>query len=108
NTPPAIMESNSTLIRVNLFNSGHGAAVSSNVTMQDSYIHGLGANTDAHKDGIFSGDGQHVVIRHNNVECNDGGRGCTSAIGLLTDFGTISDYVIDGNLLNTIGSYCFY
>ena len=108
-TPPAISESNYTLLRVNLFDSGHGAAVKSNVTIQDSYIHGLGANTDAHKDGVFSGDGQHVLIKHNNIECNDGSKGgCTAAIGLLTDFGTISDYTIDGNLLNTNGSYCFY
>lgn len=108
-TPTAIMESNFTLLRVNLYNSGHGAAVKSNVTIQDSYIHGLGGNTTAHKDGIFSGDGTNVVIRHNNIECNDGSNaGCTSAIGLLSDFGVISYYTIDNNLLNTNGSYCFY
>jgi hypothetical protein len=108
-TPPAISEANYTLLRVNILNAGHGAAVKSNVTIQDTYIHGLGANTDAHKDGIFSGDGKHVVIRHSNIECNDGSHaGCTSAIGLLVDFGPISDYVIDNNLLNTNGSYCFY
>jgi hypothetical protein len=108
-TPSAIQESNYTLLRVNLYNSGHGAAVKSNVVIQDSYIHGLGANTEAHKDGIYSGDGTNVVIRHNNIECNDGSQaGCTSAIGLLTDFGAISYYTIDHNLLNTVGSYCFY
>jgi hypothetical protein len=108
-TPVGIMESNYTLIRVNLYNSGHGAAVKSNVTIQDSYIHDLGGNTAAHKDGIFSGDGSNVVIRHNNIECNDGSAGgCTSAVGLLSDFGTITNYTIDNNLLNTNGSYCFY
>jgi hypothetical protein len=50
-----------------------------------------------------------VTVRHNNIECNDGSEeGCTAAIGLLTDFGNISDWVIDGNLLNTNGTYCFY
>jgi hypothetical protein len=108
-TPSGISESNYTLLRVNLYNAGHGAAVSSNVTIQDSYIHDLGANTEAHKDGIYSGDGSHVVIRHNNIECNDGSKGgCTSAIGLLTDFSAITYYTIDNNLLNTNGSYCFY
>jgi len=108
-TPAAIQESNYTLLRVNLYNSGHGAAVKSNVVIQDSYIHGLGANTDAHKDGIYSGDGTNVLIRHNTIECNDGSHaGCTSAIGLLTDFGDISYWTIDHNLLNTVGSYCFY
>jgi hypothetical protein len=108
-TPTAIQESNYTLLRVNLYNSGHGAAVKNNVTIQDSYIHGLGGNTDAHKDGIFVGDGTNVVIRHNSIECNDGPvAGCTSAIGLLSDFGVISNFTIDHNLLNTNGSYCFY
>ena len=107
-TRAAIEESNFTLIRVDVFNAGHGVAVKSNVVIQDSYIHGLGGNTEAHKDGIYSGDGTNVVIRHNTVECHDGGSGCTSAIGLLTDFGDISYYTIDNNLLNTSGSFCFY
>ena len=108
-TPPAIMESNYTLLRVNLFNSGHGASVKDNVVIQDSYIHGLGANSDAHKDGIYAGDGSNVVVRHNNITCNDGSRaGCTSAIGLLDDFSPITYWTIDHNLLNTNGSFCFY
>jgi hypothetical protein len=108
-TPSAIMESNYTLLRVNLHNSGHGASVADNVTIQDSWIHGLGNNTEAHKDAIYSGNGVNVVLRHNNIECNDGPlAGCTSAIGLLSDFGPESNWVIDNNLLNTIGAYCFY
>lgn len=108
-TPVAIDESNYTLLRVNLYNSGHGAAVRSNVVIQDTWIHGLGGNTEAHKDGIFSGDGTNVTIKHNNIECNDGPlAGCTSAIGLLSDFGDITYYTIDNNLLNTNGASCFY
>ncbi|HSX42461.1 MAG TPA: right-handed parallel beta-helix repeat-containing protein, partial [Candidatus Saccharimonadales bacterium] len=108
-TPFAIAYSNFTLLRVNIYNSGHGAAVDSNVVIQDSYIHGLGGNTEAHKDGIYSGNGTNVVIKHNTIECNDGPlAGCTSAIGLLTDFSDITYYTIDNNLLNTNGAYCFY
>lgn len=108
-TPTAIMGSNFTLTRVNLFDSGHGVAPSNNVVIQDSYIHGLGGNTQAHKDAIYVGDGSNVKLLHNNIECNDGSAaGCTSAIGLLSDFGTITNYTIDNNLLNTIGAYCFY
>jgi hypothetical protein len=107
--PAAVLDSNFTLLRVNIFNSGHGAAVKNNVVIQDSYIHGLGANTDAHKDGIYAGDGSNVVLRHNNIECADGSsEGCTAAIGLLNDFGNISNWVIDDNLLNTNGAYCLY
>jgi hypothetical protein len=108
-TPTAIMYDNFTLTRVNIHNSGHGVAMGSNVTIEDSWIHGLGGNTDAHKDGIYVGDGHDSVIRHNTITCNDGSKGgCTAAIGLLTDFGPITRFTIDHNLLNTIGSYCFY
>ncbi len=108
-TPSGIQESNFTLLRVNLYNSGHGAAVRNNVVIQDSYIHGLGGNTEAHKDGVYSGGGTNVVIRHNTIECNDGPvAGCSAAIGILTDGENASYFTIDSNLLNAIGSYCFY
>jgi hypothetical protein len=108
-TPVAIQQSNYTLLRVDLMHAGHGAAVQDNVVIKDSWIHDLGGNTQAHKDGIYSGDGSNVVIEHNNIDCNDGpAAGCTSAIGLLVDFGPITHWSINNNLLNTIGSYCFY
>ena len=108
-TPVAIMENNFTLLRVNIYNAGHGVSAKNNVTVQDSYIHGLGGNTQAHKNGIFVGDGHHQRFIHNNVECNDGpDRGCTAAIGIYDDFSDVYDVVIDNNLLNTNGAYCFY
>jgi hypothetical protein len=108
-TRAAIDESNFTLIRVDVFNAGHGVAAKSNVVIQDSYIHGLGGNTQAHKNGIFIGDGSNQRIIHNSVECNDGPeRGCTAAIGIYDDFSDVFNVVIDNNLLNTNGAYCFY
>jgi chitodextrinase len=108
-TPMGILENNYTLLRVNLYNAGHGAGVKNNVLIQDSYIHDLGGNTQAHKDGIFIGDGHGSRIIHNTVECADGpARGCTAAIGIFDDFSDVYDFVIDGNLLNSNGAYCFY
>ncbi len=108
-TPEAVSGVNFTLLRVNLFNAGHGVTPDEFVTIQDSYIHGLGGNTDAHKDGIFISEGDHYLIKHNVVECNDGpSMGCTSAIGILSDFSDVTYATFDGNLLNTIGAYCFY
>lgn len=108
-TPTGLQSSNVTLIRVNLHHSGHGVAPKDNFVMMDSYIHDLGGNTEAHKDAVFAGDGTNVRITRNTIECNDGPTaGCTSAVGLLSDFGVITNWVIDGNLLNTIGAYCFY
>jgi hypothetical protein len=114
NTPSGVMGSNFTLTRVNLFGSGHGVAASDNVTISDSWIHGEQANNAAHKDGVYVGDGANTLIRHNSIECDDGGReatggsGCTAAIGLLSDFGVISHFTITNNLLNDAGSYCLY
>jgi len=108
-TPVGIMENNYTLIRVDLYNAGHGAAAKNNVVIQDSYIHGLGGNTQAHKDGIFVGDGHNQRFIHNTVECNDGpDRGCSAAIGIFDDFSDVYNVTVDSNLLNTNGAYCFY
>lgn len=108
-SPAGISGPNFTLTRVNLEHSAHGAAIDGNVTIRDSWIHALGGNTAAHKDGIYAGDGSNVLIQHNVIDCNDGPvAGCTSAVGLLDDFTPMTHWTIDGNLLNTIGSYCLY
>ncbi len=108
-SPAAVSGLNFTLLRVNMYNSAHGVAPDQHMKVQDTYIHGLGGNTEAHKDGFYIGDGDHMVIRHNNIECNDGPvAGCTSAVAILNDFSNITYLTLDNNLLNTIGSYCFY
>jgi hypothetical protein len=108
-SPAALVGLNFTLLRVNIFNSAHGVAPDEHARIQDSYIHGLGGNTEAHKDGIFISDGDHMVIKHNQIECNDGPiAGCTSALGILSDFSDTTFLTMDNNLLNTNGSYCFY
>jgi hypothetical protein len=109
-TPSAILGDHFTLTRVELYDSGHGLAIGSNVTVQDSYIHGLGGDTLAHKDGIFIGGGDtNTTIRHNNIECADGpSQGCTAAIFFSSDFGNSTFFTLNNNLLNTNGAYCFY
>jgi hypothetical protein len=108
-TPPIVAGLNFTLLRDNIYNGGHGVAPDEFATIQDSYIHELGGNTDAHKDGLFISDGDHVTARHNNIECNDGSKaGCTAAIALLNDFSDETYMTFDNNLLNTNGAYCFY
>ena len=108
-TTVGIQDDGFTLLRVDIYGSGHGVAPRDDVTIRDSWIHGLGGNTQDHKDGIYVGDGTNTLIDHNVVECNDGpAAGCSSAIGLMSDFAVINHYVITHNLLNTIGSYCLY
>jgi len=105
-TPPAVAFSNFVLKRDNIMHSGHGVQINDNATVEDSYIHDLGANNSAHKDAIISNGGGHATIRHNNLEC--AATGCSAAIGLFGDFGQINGWTIDHNLLNTTGSYCLY
>lgn len=108
-TPSAVWGYNITLLRDDIFGSGHGFAEEGNTVIADSWVHGLGGNNDAHKDALYIGEGSNMTIRHNSLECNDGSAGgCTSAIGILNDFGNITHLTITGNLLNTNGSYCFY
>jgi hypothetical protein len=108
-TPSAIGYDGFTLRRVEIYDSGHGAAPGSDVTIQDSYIHGLGGNTLAHKDGIFIGGGTNSNITHNYVECNDGPlAGCTAAVFFSGDFEQASNWIVNNNKLNTNGAYCFY
>lgn len=108
-TPVVVAGLNFTLLRDDISNGGHGVAPDEFVTVQDSYIHNLGGNTDAHKDGLFISDGDHMTFKHNNIECNDGPlAGCTAAIGILNDFSDETYLTFDNNLLNTNGAYCFY
>ncbi|MBO0880007.1 MAG: hypothetical protein J2P17_06495, partial [Mycobacterium sp.] len=105
-TPPAVSFSNFTLLRDNIHNAGHGVQINNNATVEDTYIHDLGANNAAHKDAVISNGGGNAVIKHNNVEC--AADSCSAAIGLFGDFAPIKNWTITDNLLNTTGSYCLY
>ena len=101
-----------TCIRCNLHNGGHGFHMNSNVTVLDSYVHDLYHDpaTQSHNDAAISNGGDHLVLRHNNLNCdagNAGGGGCTGAIVLLGDFAPISYVTADNNLLNG-GAFALY
>jgi hypothetical protein len=106
-TSTGVQQDGYTLIRVDLSVPGHGIAIANNVTVRDTWFHNIGNNTPSHKDGIFVGNGANAVIDHNWVTCNDT-QGCTSAIGLLMDFGPVSHYTITHNHLDGVGAFCFY
>jgi hypothetical protein len=94
-------------IRVNVHGCENGFAVDFNVTIQDSYVHGLftiNPNTPqaGHSDGIQMG-GNNNVITHNTIfNLSDGG---TSAI--ITDPTSLSNTTISNNLLAG-GGYTLY
>jgi len=101
-----------TCIRCNLHNGGHGFHMNSNVTILDSYVHDLYHDpvTQSHDDAAITNGGDHLVLRHNNLNCdanNLGGGGCTGAIVLLGDFAPVSYVTADNNLLNG-GAFALY
>jgi len=69
---------NFTCLRCNIHNFPDGVRANGGVTIQDSWIHDLGAND--HNDGIqryLPGSAGNDVIRHNFVDLRGGGRnGC--------------------------------
>lgn len=93
-------------IRCNVHSGNSGFEVSDNVTIQDSYIHDIGPNSGVHKTDIGSNAANHVVVRHNSMDCAVSG--CSAALSIYGDFGQPNDWVVDNNLFNTTGSYCVY
>jgi hypothetical protein len=106
-TPPAVSYANFTLLRVNIFGSGHGVQTNGNAVIRDSWIHDLCCTNVAHKDGIISNGGSNVTVVHNNVECAAGNM-CSAALGLFGDFKPLSHWTVENNLFNTTGGFCAY
>jgi hypothetical protein len=87
--------------RVNLHGCENGIDIDDDVVVEDSYIHDMFEDADAHADGVQFNGGANVVIRHNTIVI----RG-TSAI--ITGHGGPFDHVtIEGNLLGG-GAYTLY
>jgi hypothetical protein len=90
--------------RLNVHNIGDGLRLGTNVTIEDSWVHGLVHGKGSHNDGLQSDGGGRYVIRHNRVENR---YGQTSAILLSTNTAPISDVVVQDNLLAG-GGYSLY
>jgi hypothetical protein len=94
-----------TLLRVNAHDSGDIVRLDGRMTIQDSWLHdATGLNGAQHNDVIQSTHATYVRILHNRL---DNAKVQTSCILLKADLGSISDVVVDSNLLNG-GGYAFY
>ena len=99
-----------TVQRCNIYEMGQDGVVAagSNGNVLNCYIHDLGTIPGEHADGIQLSQGRNWVIKGNNIEILDSaGHLSNSSILLETDFGVISDTIIDGNWLNG-GNYIIY
>ncbi|MET7399914.1 hypothetical protein ABZS66_41165, partial [Dactylosporangium sp. NPDC005572] len=74
-------------------------------TVQDSWLHDPnGVGSAQHNDVIQSTNAKYIRILHNRLENQ---HTQTSCILLKADIGSISDVVVDSNLMNG-GGYSFY
>lgn len=89
--------------RVDVSRCENGFAIDNDVTVEDSYVHGLFIGSGGHTDGMQFAGGAHVTIRHNTIlNPNDGG---TSAI--IMSETRMSDVLVQNNLMAG-GAYTVY
>jgi hypothetical protein len=104
----AIGNDDYTCLRCHVHGTGRGANLGNNVTIQDSYLHDWVYSNGAHQTAIQTNGGSGFRIIHNNLVCNSGGPGCSSALSFYGDFAPVKDALVQNNLFNTNGAYCTY
>ena len=102
----AIGNSGFTCRRCNIHGTARGVQMSSDVVVEDSYIHDLYGTPTSENAPIQTNGGSRFVIRHNNL-LMDEMPGGTSALALFGEFGAIDDLLVERNLFNG-GTYCVY
>jgi hypothetical protein len=80
----------------------NGSRLENNYIRANFYIPGSGT----HRSGVGLNGGRGHQIIGNNIECE--GPGCSGALVMYGDFARVRDVLVQGNLLNTTGSYCTY
>ncbi len=106
NGQSAIGNDNYTCIRCNVWRTGRGAAIGSNVVLRDSWFHDFFKTPGAHQSAIGSNGGQNNQIIHNNLDCQD--TSCSGALVMYGDFDPVNNVLVQNNLFNSPGSYCTY
>jgi len=101
---PAIAYNDYTLRRVRIYNVAEGPRIAGkgNVTIEDSYIHGMVQRGDNHTDVIQVMSGENIVVRGNNLQAYNPETGIygNAAFMFGEDSGPVSDCLVEGNLMN--------
>jgi hypothetical protein len=102
----AVGPANYNLLRVEITNCENGGHINSNVTVRDSWIHGLSGGADGHFDGFqFGQGGGNVVIERNVIE-NPNNQ--TAAIIMWDEGNPQNQNVLIQNNLLIGGGYTLY
>jgi hypothetical protein len=113
----AIGEANITARRVNIHGCENGGDINQNVTVEDSYIHDLYNENDAHTDGFQLADGhfengqsipgtRNVTFRHNTIY-GMGADGSFGTSAIISNSGGDTNILIENNLMAG-GAYTLY
>lgn len=101
-----------TLIRCNVFNGVQCVNGSSNIFIEDSYIHDpyLRPETSDHVNPVFNGGGSNVTIRRSTlwspVEDNGLGGGTTTNLSFFGDFEVVQNVLVEDCFIkSTPGAY---
>jgi hypothetical protein len=113
----AIGSYNITARRVEATGGQHSIQCHSNCIVEDSFLHDQ-YNPDGqgyHNNAFISNGGSNITLRHNTLHCtpllNSTDGGCTADVSLFGDWATISDVLVENNLMkanNSSISYCAY
>lgn len=97
-----------TLRNSSIHDVGSGIRITNGATIEGNYIHANHSvpGSRSHRSGIGLNGGADNVIVGNSIDCE--GTGCSGALVLYGDFAQVRNVLIQGNLLNTTGSYCTY
>lgn len=92
--------------RCNIHHGGGGVRMTSDVVLEDSWIHDIYGAGDTHNSGVGSNGGRNFVVRNNNIDCSTLPN-CSGALVLYGDFNPVQDVLVENNLFNG-GGFCVY
>ena len=92
--------------RCNVHHGGSGIRMTSNVVIEDSWVHDLYGSGNSHNSGVGSNGGSNFTLRRNNIDCGTLPN-CSGAFVLYGDFNQITNVLAEGNLFNG-GGFCVY
>jgi hypothetical protein len=91
-----------------IYDVGNGVQLTSGARVEGNFIlnNHFVPDSGSHRAGVALNGGTNNVIVGNTIACE--GTGCSGGLVMYGDFGPVQNILIQGNLINTTGSYCTY
>jgi hypothetical protein len=106
-TMAAIGNSNYACTRCNIYGGLRGLALGSNVTVVDSYVHGMRVVPGSHQTAASTHGGAHVRIEHSTLRCESDRYACSNGVSFYSeDSPGIDDMLITRSHISTDAGYC--